>query len=221
MNPRGRFITLEGGESAGKSTCLEHVKDWLSGRGIPFRMTREPGGTPLAEQFRRLLLSARKTRLRRREPIAPSAELLLIFAARAQHIQEVIAPALARGEWVICDRFTDSTYAYQGGGRGMAMAAIAELEQLVQGGLRPDLTLLLDVPVATSRARQGRQRLQRLDRFEREDAEFFERVRQAYLQRAADDPARVRVVNAARDWHDVSAEVVSRINELIARDNPL
>lgn len=192
-----RFITLEGGEGAGKSTSLAFIRDYFAARGLPLVVTREPGGTPLAEQVRELLLQ------RRDEAVAPDAELLLMFAARAQHIAGLIAPALARGEWVLCDRFTDATYAYQGGGRGLSRARIAELEAMVQGDLRPGLTLLLDLPVAQGLAR-AEARAEK-DRFESEREEFFERVRAAYRERAVAEPARFRVIDASRPLPEVQA----------------
>lgn len=192
-----RFITLEGGEGAGKSTSLAFIRDYFAARGLPLVVTREPGGTPLAEQVRELLLQKRD------EAVAPDAELLLMFAARAQHIAGLIAPALARGEWVLCDRFTDATYAYQGGGRGLSRARIAELEAMVQGNLRPGLTLLLDLPVAQGLAR-AEARAEK-DRFESEREEFFERVRAAYRERAAAEPARFRVIDASRPLAEVQA----------------
>lgn len=192
-----RFITLEGGEGAGKSTSLAFIRDYFAARGLPLVVTREPGGTPLAEQVRELLLQKRD------EAVAPDAELLLMFAARAQHIASLIAPALARGEWVLCDRFTDATYAYQGGGRGLSRARIAELEAMVQGDLRPGLTLLLDLPVAQGLAR-AEARAEK-DRFESEREEFFERVRAAYRERAAAEPARFRVIDASRPLPEVQA----------------
>lgn len=194
-----RFITLEGGEGAGKSTCLAFIRDYFAARGLPLVVTREPGGTPLAEQVRELLLQKRD------EPVAPDAELLLVFAARAQHLAGVIAPALARGEWVLCDRFTDATYAYQGGGRGLSQARIAELEALVQGDLRPGLTLLLDLPVAAGLARAAARAEK--DRFESEQEAFFERVRGAYRARAAAEPGRFRVIDAAQPLPAVQASI--------------
>ncbi|MEE4192496.1 MAG: dTMP kinase [Halieaceae bacterium] len=204
MARRGLFITVEGGEGVGKSTNIAVVEDWLQSRDIPYRLTREPGGTPLAEQVRELLLAQRK------EPMAPLAELLLMFAARAQHIQQVIEPALADGAWVICDRFTDATYAYQGGGRQLPEHWVGTLETLVQGELRPDLTLLLDAPleVGLSRADQRGE----LDRFEIEQRAFFERVRACYLERAAAEPARFRVVDSNRPLEVIAEE----IRELLA-----
>ena len=196
MNHR-RFITLEGGEGAGKSTCIALVQRWFAERGLPLLVTREPGGTPLAEEIRELLLR------RRDEAVAADAELLLVFAARAQHIAEKIRPALDRGEWVLCDRFTDATYAYQGGGRGLSVARIAELERMVQGDLRPALTLLLDLPVAQGLAR-AEARAEK-DRFESEQHAFFERVRVAYRARATAEPQRFRVIDAGQPLVQVEA----------------
>lgn len=194
-----RFITLEGGEGAGKSTSLAFIRDYFVARGLPLVVTREPGGTPLAEQVRELLLQ------KRHEAVAPDAELLLVFAARAQHVAGVIAPALERGEWVLCDRFTDATYAYQGGGRGLSRQRIAELEVMVQGGLRPGLTLLLDLPVAQGLARAGARAEK--DRFESEQDEFFERVRVTYRERAAAEPGRFRVIDASQPLAVVQASL--------------
>lgn len=194
-----RFITLEGGEGAGKSTSLAFIRRYFEEKQLPLRVTREPGGTPLAEEIRELLLQKRE------ESVAPDAELLLIFAARAQHIAETIRPALQRGDWVLCDRFTDATYAYQGGGRGLSLARIAELESLVQGELRPGITLLLDLPVAQGMARAAAR--SEKDRFESEQQEFFERVRQAYRDRAVADPQRFRVIDASRSLPEVEASI--------------
>ncbi|MCC2639354.1 MAG: tmk [Moraxellaceae bacterium] len=194
-----RFITLEGGEGAGKSTSLAFIRDYFAARGLPLVVTREPGGTPLAEQVRELLLQKRE------EAVAPDAELLLVFAARAQHLAGVIMPALERGEWVLCDRFTDATYAYQGGGRGLSRQRIAELEAMVQGRLRPGLTLLLDLPVAQGLARAGARA--EMDRFESEQEEFFERVRATYRERAAAEPERFRVIDASRSIAGVHASL--------------
>jgi dTMP kinase len=196
---RGRFLTIEGTEGVGKSTNLTYVQNWLSQRGIEVVVSREPGGTPFAEEIRALLLA------RRDEAVDETAELLLIFAARAQHIQRVIKPALARGAWVLCDRFTDATYAYQGGGRGLSLATIAQLEMLVQGELRPDLTLILDIDVELGLAR-ARERGE-LDRFESETIAFFERVRSAYSARVQTAPVQYAVVNAGQALTDVQAEL--------------
>lgn len=202
MNHR-RFITLEGGEGAGKSTCIALIRHWFTEHGLPLTVTREPGGTPLAEEIRELLLRKRD------EAVVADAELLLLFAARAQHIAQTILPALARGEWVLCDRFTDATYAYQGGGRGLSLARIAELERMVQGDLRPALTLLLDLPVAQGLAR-AEARAEK-DRFESEQQAFFERVRNAYRARAAAEPERFRVIDASQPLVQVEAGVRSSL----------
>jgi dTMP kinase len=207
---KNRFITLEGGEGAGKSTCLQFMRDYFTQRGLPLVMTREPGGTALAEEIRNLLLQKRE------EPVAPDAELLLIFAARAQHLAQVVRPALARGEWVLCDRFTDATYAYQGGGRGLPVSRIAELEALVQGGLRPGLTLLLDLPVEQGLARADA-RAER-DRFESERQEFFERVRAVYRARAEAEPARFRVIDASRSLDEVKAATQGILDTWLEQD---
>lgn len=196
---RGKFLTIEGTEGVGKSTNLAFVRDWLVARGLEVVVTREPGGTPLAEEVRGLLLSKRD------EFVDETAELLLVFAARAQHLTQVIKPALARGAWVLSDRFTDATYAYQGGGRGLSKSVIEQLEQLVQGDLRPDLTLILDIDVelGLNRARQRGE----LDRFESETIGFFERVRAAYRQRAQVAPERYAVVDAGKTLPEVQAEI--------------
>lgn len=206
MSLRGKFITLEGTEGVGKSTNLAAMVAWLEREGIPFIQTREPGGTPLAEELRELLLTARD------ELIDPKAELLMIFAARAQHIECVIRPALERGQWVLSDRFTDATFAYQGGGRGLPMAFIESLENLVQQGLQPDCTILLDLApqVGMERARERGE----LDRFESEAVPFFEKVRAVYLARAAADPTRFRVIDAAQPMARVSADVVAVLESL-------
>lgn len=203
-----RFITLEGGEGAGKSTSLAFIRDYFAARGLPLQVTREPGGTPLAEQVRELLLQ------KRRETVAPDTELLLVFAARAQHLAEVIRPALARGEWVLCDRFTDATFAYQGGGRGLSTARIAELESLVQGDLRPGLTLLLDLPVAEGLARAAARAEK--DRFESEQEAFFERVRAVYCARAQAEPGRFRVIDAGQPLPAVQAAIRAALNAWVA-----
>jgi dTMP kinase len=201
---RGRFITLEGVEGAGKSTQLALLVDWLRQREIDPLVTREPGGTPLAEQIRALLLDSTST------AIATDAELLLVFAARADHLAHCIEPALAAGRWVVCDRFTDATYAYQGGGRQVDQDRIAALERFVQRGLVPDLTLLFDLPVATGLARAAARSA--LDRFERENAAFFERVQAAYRQAAARSPDRVQVIAADRPVEEVAADVRARVS---------
>ena len=196
-----RLVTLEGGEGAGKTTVLHALRDALAANGADVVCTREPGGTPLAERIRELLLDPDH------EPASPQAELLLMFASRAQHVRETILPALKRGAWVLCDRFTDSSYAYQGGGRGLDPALIATLERDVVR-IRPGLTLLLDLGVGEGRQRaRGRDLVP--DRIERERDEFFERVRAAYLARAAAEPRRIRVLDASRPATDVATDAVS------------
>jgi len=198
-----RLLTLEGGEGAGKTTVLGALRAALERDGLEVVCTREPGGTPLAEQIRTLLLDPSH------EPPAPETELLLMFAARAQHVRETIAPALARGAWVISDRFTDSSYAYQGGGRGLDAGLIAELERRVVG-IRPGLTLLLDVGVDEGRSR-AHGRTGTADRIEREHDAFFERVRAAYHARAAAEPDRIRVLDATRPAEVVAADAVAQL----------
>lgn len=206
---RGRFITLEGGEGVGKTTNVTFVCNWLEARGIEVVRTREPGGTPGAEAIRELLLDPGRD-----ETWGDDAELLLVFAARAQHLAKLIRPALERGAWVVCDRFTDATFAYQGGGRGLAREAIAALERLVQGDLQPDLTLLLDVPVAVASQRVER-RGARLDRFERERATFFQAVREAYLDRAAEHP-RFAVIDATPSLGRVQQSIDTCLSQRLA-----
>jgi dTMP kinase len=201
---RGRFITLEGIEGAGKSTVARYVLEWLQSRGQRAVLTREPGGTPLAERVRELVLKPDG------EAIPPAAEMLLMFAARSLHLANLIRPALARGEWVICDRFTDATRAYQGGGRGVERTTIESLAQLVHADLQPDLTLLLDLPVATGMAR-ARARRGETDRFEQEQGAFFDRVRVAYLELARADAQRFCVVDAARELPAVQASVAQAL----------
>lgn len=201
----GKFITLEGSEGAGKSTAMQAVQDWAQQSGIEFVVTREPGGTPLAEKIRELLLDKNHT------AICDDTELLLMFAARAQHLNELIKPSLRSGQWVLCDRFTDATYAYQGGGRGIAHERIAQLEQWVQGELRPDLTLLLDLPVAQGLARAGERG--DLDRFEQEKISFFERVRTAYLDRATQFPGQYRIIDASQSVEVVRQQIHKALTE--------
>jgi len=202
----GRFLSFEGIEGVGKSTQVQALAQALTARGIEVVVTREPGGTPLAEQSRGLLLAPRE------ETLPPLAELLLMFAARAVHLHNRIEPELRAGRWVLCDRFTDATYAYQGAGRGISPASIAVLEQLVQGTRRPDLTFLLDAPVATGAARvRARQAPSGLDRFEQERADFFERVRAGYLACATANPERIVVIDAARGVADVTAEILAAV----------
>lgn len=207
QSPRGRFITLEGGEGVGKSTNLKFVIEWLGSHGIEFIQTREPGGTPLAEQLRELLLQKRD------EKVDPTAELLMVFAARAQHLREVILPALASGKWVICDRFTDATYAYQGGGRGLDRKLIAELEQTVQQDLRPDKVLLLDLDpeIGLQRAAATGE----ADRFESEQLTFFRKVRAAYRERAAAAPDRYAIIDAAQPLVEVQGQLADELAGLL------
>ena len=200
-----RLVTLEGGEGAGKSTVLDALRAELEAQGHEVLCTREPGGTPLAEMIRALLLDPGH------ETPSPQAELLLMFASRAQHVRETVMPALARGAWVLSDRFTDSSYAYQGGGRGLDVALIETLEREVVG-IRPGLTLLLDVPVVEGRARaDGRD--QAADRIERERDEFFERARAVFLARAAAEPGRFRVIDARRDAATVAGEACTLLRQ--------
>ena len=205
----GLFITLEGPEGAGKSTNRDYLAARLREHGLDVVLTREPGGTPLAEQVRELLLAPSQ------ETMAADTELLLVFAARAQHLAEVIRPALARGAVVLCDRFTDATYAYQGGGRGLSQARIAQLEQFVQGDLRPDLTLVFDLPVHIGLQRAAARG--RLDRFEQEGQPFFEAVRQAYLARAHQAPERYALLDAAQSLEAVQRDLDALLPMLLDR----
>jgi dTMP kinase len=209
LSSQGLFITIEGGEGVGKSTNITFIAERLKKQGINFILTREPGGTPLAEDIRQLLLTPRE------ETVAENTELLLMFAARAQHISQVIEPALARGDWVICDRFTDATFAYQGGGRGIPQSKIADLEQWVQGDLRPDFTLLLDAPVEVGMTRANNRGA--LDRFEQEQQQFFDKVRATYLLMAEEHKDRYRVVDASLSLEEVQRALVVLIEEMIVR----
>lgn len=204
---RGKFITLEGCEGVGKSTNLEFISDYLTSHQIPLVVTREPGGTVIAEKIRELLLDVQT------EVFSEQTELLLMFAARSQHIKHVIRPALNQGKWVLCDRFTDATYAYQGGGRRMDVNTIAGLEQLVQGTLRPDLTFLLDAPVDVG-LRRAKQR-GKLDRFEQEKLSFFEAVRRAYLLQAELNPNRITIVNANQSLVDVQRGILEALQQFM------
>ena len=205
----GLFITLEGPEGAGKSTNREYLAERLRDQGIEVVLSREPGGTPLAERIRELLLAPSD------EIMDSDTELLLVFAARAQHLAQVIRPALARGAVVLCDRFTDATYAYQGGGRGLSEARIAELERFVQGELRPNLTLVFDLPVEIGLSRAAARG--RLDRFEQEGRAFFDAVRHTYLQRAHAAPARYRVLDAAQSLEAVQRAIDALMPEILER----
>lgn len=189
MNRRGRFISLEGGEGAGKSTLLGGLRDYLQQQGVPLLQVREPGGTPLGEAIRSLVLDPNHATL------SAESELLLMFASRAQLVRERIQPALEAGQWVLCDRYVDASYAYQGGGRGQPIGRIADLERWACDGVKPDLTLLLDLPVSTGRARAAGRGA--ADRIETEADAFFERVRQAYRDRAHAEPQRFRVIDAS------------------------
>ena len=203
---KGKFITVEGIEGVGKTTNIDFIHKLLLAAGRDVVLTREPGGTPLGEAIRGLLLDPGYTGM------DSTCELQLMFAARAEHLAKVVRPALATGRWVLCDRFTDATYAYQGGGRGISTDTIARLESLVQGDFRPDLTLLLDVPVEVGLARAGKRGV--LDRFEQEQVGFFERVRQCYLDMAKEHPGRYRVVDASQSLQlvqDRLAEILGRI----------
>ena len=211
MRP-GRFITLEGGEGAGKSTQLQTVARCLTAAGIPFLTTREPGGTSRAEAIRGLLLSPGE-----REPMASETELLLMFAARAQHVKQRIKPTLAAGTWVLCDRFTDATRAYQGGGRGLDLSQIDALAAWVHGDCWPDLTLLLDVPAAQGLARAEKRSAK--DRIEQEALAFFERVRAHYLAQAAAEPERFRVIDAAPAEAAVTAQVTAAVEAFLAQES--
>ena len=207
---QGRFITFEGGEGAGKSTQIARAAQWLRDRGVDVVLTREPGGTERAERLRAILLE------RSTEPMPPSCELLLMFAARASHLENLVRPAVRRGAWVLCDRFTDATYAYQGGGRGLPLAHIDALVGIVHPDFQPDLTLLFDVPVdvGLSRARH-RNGADGPDRFEAEQREFFERVRATYLARAQREPGRIRVIDAAAGVEPVTAGLCGHLAALL------
>lgn len=204
---RGQFITLEGIDGAGKSTHAAWLVEALRARGLTVVATREPGGTRIGEALRELLL---------RQPMAHDSEALLMFAARREHVLQVIEPALARGDLVLCDRYTDATWAYQGGGHRVSKALIADLERHVHPSCNPDLTLLFDVPSSISRDRLERLRAlgRDLDKFEQEDAGFFDRVRDAYLERAAAEPSRFRVINAGRPLAEVRAELARIVSTL-------
>lgn len=207
---RGKFLTIEGTEGVGKTTNIEFIKQWLDGNQISFVSTREPGGTPLAEEIREVLLCNRD------EKVCSKAELLMMFAGRAQHIDQVIEPHLARGNWVLCDRFTDATYAYQGAGREMGSELIAQLETVVQGSMRPDLTLILDVPVELGLERAGKR--SEPDRFELEKNDFFNRVRQAYLRMAENNPQRYKIIDASLSLDDVQQQIADNLSRFL-QDN--
>ena len=205
---RGRFITLEGIEGAGKSTAAQMVAEWLTARGIKVQLTREPGGTPLAERVRQVVLE------RGAETVSPVAETLLMFAARSIHLENRVRPALAAGDWVICDRFTDATRAYQGYGRGMDLHWIEQLASAVQGGLEPDCTLLLDLPVSLGLTRARKRSGHAADRFEAEVEEFFERVRAGYLTLARAQARRVKIIDASGDLQSVAAQIAAALESV-------
>ncbi len=203
----GKFITIEGGEGAGKSTNISFIKKNLEQYGFEVVLTREPGGTPLSERLRKMLLDKNETKM------SSDTELLLMFAARSQHLTEVILPAIQQGKWVVCDRFTDATYAYQGGGRGIAFERIAVLEDWVQGGMRPDMTIIFDLPIDVGLSRAGSR--SEPDRFEQEDIDFFMRVRNAYLERANKNPKRYAIVDAEPELHIVQQNLVQILDRLV------
>jgi dTMP kinase len=209
MTERGRFITLEGIEGAGKSTHVGGVRAFLEARDIPVMTTREPGGSPIAERIRSVLLDPSN------RGMAADTELLLMFAARAEHLAKAILPALRQGTWVVCDRFTDATYAYQAGGRGIGIERVAMLEDLVQGSLRPDLTLLLDLDVPTGLARAGKRSAP--DRFESESVRFFEEVRRGYLDLAARWPERIRVIDASGSASAVAEQICATLEGFVTQ----
>tara|TARA_B110000858_G_scaffold198527_1_gene266262 strand:+ start:12380 stop:13027 length:648 start_codon:yes stop_codon:yes gene_type:complete len=208
-NKRGLFLTLEGAEGVGKSTNIEFITQHLEQRGIEYVLTREPGGTQLAEKIREVLLAVHE------ESMSELTELLLVFAARAQHLDKIIEPALASGKWVVCDRFTDATFAYQGAGRGLSMETIGQLQSLVQGELRPDLTLILDLDpeIGMERAINRGE----LDRFELEQQSFFRSVRQGYLDIAEAEPERCMVIDASKPLEDVKLDLLAALEQGLSR----
>tara|TARA_R110002073_G_scaffold251570_3_gene414147 strand:+ start:19960 stop:20586 length:627 start_codon:yes stop_codon:yes gene_type:complete len=202
---RGLFITVEGGEGVGKSTNIAFMQQVLQENGLEVIVTREPGGTPLAEEIREVLIKNRE------EKVVSETELLLMFAARAQHLYQKILPALEKGQWVISDRFTDATYAYQSGGRGVSSANVALLENFVQGDIRPDITFLFDAPIEIGMSRA--QKRGSLDRFEEEAMSFFNRVRENYLQRASQEPERFKIIDASQSLDAVQADLKVQLLE--------
>ena len=209
LNKRGLFLTLEGAEGVGKSTNIGFITQYLEKRGIEYVLTREPGGTQLAERIRDLLLAVHE------EPMSGLTELLLVFAARAQHLDKIIEPALATGKWVVCDRFTDATFAYQGAGRGLSMETIDQLQSMVQGDLRPDLTIILDLDPEIGMQRASNRG--ELDRFEREQQSFFRHVRQGYLDIAQAEPDRCTVIDASKALEDVKRNLLTVIEQRLLR----
>ncbi|MBX2850097.1 MAG: dTMP kinase [Acidiferrobacterales bacterium] len=204
---RGKFLTIEGQDGAGKSTNIEVVESFLDKNSIDYVKSREPGGTTFGETLRELLLNSND------DNIGDSAELLLIFAARAQHLQEVIEPALTNGQWVLCDRFTDATYAYQGFGRGLSLSVIEQLESTVQDTLRPDLTLLLDLPVELGESRAGQRSTP--DRFEQQQQSFKQKVRDGYLQLANQHPDRIKTIDASQSIAEVANAIGDVLNNFL------
>lgn len=209
INKRGLFLTLEGAEGVGKSTNIEFITQYLEQQGVEYVLTREPGGTHLAEKIRDLLLAVHE------EPMSELTELLLVFAARAQHLDKVIEPALASGKWVVCDRFTDATFAYQGAGRGLSVETIGQLQSMVQGELRPDLTIILDLDPEIGMERASNRG--ELDRFEREQQSFFRSVRQGYLDIALAEPERCMVIDAAKPLEEVKLNLLVALEQGISR----
>ena len=201
---KARFITLEGGEGMGKTTNLAFIKECLERHGQRVIVTREPGGTPVGEKIRAIFLGE--------GDVSPESELVLVFAARAQHLRDIIEPALASGAWVLCDRFTDASYAYQGGGRQVDNKFILRLEEMVQKGRKPDLTILFDAPVEVGMARAKRRG--GIDRMETEDLKFHERVRMAYLQLAEQNPMRIKIIDASRPLDEVQASIAHHLTSL-------
>lgn len=208
---RGKFITVEGGEGVGKSTNIAAIKSFLEARNISYIQTREPGGTAIAEKIRQLLLDKHD------EKMDSTAELLLVFAARAQHLQELIVPALNEGNWILCDRFTDATYAYQGAGRNLDTSLISKLESIVQNELRPDLTVILDLDphIGLERAKERGE----LDRFELEQQEFFEKVRSCYLEIAEANPKRCIVIDASKDIDQVKESLLIELDNWFVKNS--
>ena len=204
---QGQFITVEGTEGVGKSTSMAFIEQWIKNSGQELIVTREPGGTVLGEKLRNVLLDAKE------QSMSDDTELLLMFAARAQHLHEVIQPALDAGKWVLCDRFTDSTYAYQGGGRGIDTSRISQLEQWVQGDRRPDMTIVLDLPVEEGLVRAGKRSTP--DRFELEKHEFFNKVRDTFLARASSNPDRYKVVDASPSIEEVQQSIQAHLESMI------
>jgi dTMP kinase len=208
---KGRFIVIEGVEGSGKTTSMTAVAEALTEAGKRVHLTREPGGTPLAEEIRKLVLHWEN------EPICANSELLLMFAARAQHLEQVILPRLRQGDWVVCDRFTDSSYAYQGMGRGLGDEAVAQMEQFVQGEMHPDLVVLMDIPVLQGQSRNAQQILPDMDRIESEHEDFHQKVRECYLRRAAADPDRYVVIDANQPREQVRQCILDSVHQTIKK----